>query len=260
MQAILIVLIVLSSAICAEAKSKSKHKHMALKDDLVLHLNFQQNPFLFPPLWDQSLNENHFRPNNFTVDSQGITTGKLGDALLFNGGNQSLTLIKSYTRISHEGNSFTVGFWIKFVSFSDGASIVVGPEWSVTLLEISPDFFLTATIDSKGMTVNVPLVLGRWYYVVFGYEAEGGGRIFAGLNPGEPDAVGVHNLHTMSGALNGSFVIGGNGSYMVLDEFSIWRRNLSDVELYTLYNKGNGLAFLEWDKVRVCKEIKCCDD
>lgn len=260
MQAILIVLIVLSSALCAEAKKKSKHNRMALKDDLLAYYNFEQDPRLFL-IWDQSGNGNHLTPEG----SPPTTTGKIGLGVSFNGLDQRLFKSTSNS-ISHAGGSFTATGWFKPASLIPltTPALFGNSEWRVFLVQNGPNYhFEFVGLDESLMITSVLVEVDQWYFLAMGYDAITGVS-WASVNlyngkttPQDTAPVPVPN---------DPFVIGTSPSssywaHGVVDECAIWiGRSLSDAELALIYNDGDGLAFTEWDKVKVCKEIKCCDD
>lgn len=261
MQAILIVLIVLSSALCAEAKKKSKHNRMALKDDLLAYYNFEQDPRLFP-IHDQSGNGNHLTGVNFNpvpTPTTSLVEGKLGKAISFNGSNQSATVASG---VNFLGQPFTFAFWYKPLSFSDGGSILTMTALGgvSTVDDGSGNFSFRVTLAGKTISPAVVLVLNQWYFLVFGYvpitEGRGRSHIFCGLDMFE----GQKAIWELNPTFGSSFTVGGGGSHGVYDELAVWTRAVDAEELTAIYNDGDGLDFSEWDAVRTCKEIKCCDD
>lgn len=241
-------------ALIASAKDKPKHRMISPSTaDLVAYWALEADPVLFPPIWDQSGNGNHLTPSNFIVDVPGLTTGRIGKGLLFDGVNQRLSLPAGSQTVGHQGNPFTAFFWYKPVTLADGANIVsLGNEWLVSTLEVAPDIFFTFTIDGKALTVSsVPLIAGQWYFVLLGFTGE---SIFASVNLN-----GVSFARSSINSSNGSFIIGGNWSNGVYDEFAIFRRSLTDQEMHAIYNGRNGLGFSEYDVLPCSKKIVCCD-
>lgn len=219
--------------------------------DLLTYWDFEQDPSKFPPVWDQSQNGNHLTPNGFVVDVPGLTTGRVGRGLLLNGSNQSLSLSSNYAKISHLSSAFAAFFWYKPITLSDGASIISNNEWSVTMLEIGTDMFFRITIDGKALLVDsVPLIPGEWYFILLGYNGE---SIFASVNLNA-----VTERRSGISQVFGTFLVGGNGSHGVFDEFGIYRRDLTDDEWLAIYNRGAGLDFSEYGKATCSKAITCC--
>src|SRR5687767_2780091 len=105
----------------------AKDKPMALKDGLVAMWNMGQDPALYE-VWDQSHNGNHLTGVNFDPSEPAST--RLVDGIVANGkrplighkpipgkaiqlNGTAILKLASNAGISHQQNSFTVGFWFK---------------------------------------------------------------------------------------------------------------------------------------------------
>lgn len=248
------ILLVLLLPFCLDAKPKHKHKHkMALTPDLVAHWDFEQNPALFP-VHDQSGNGNHLTG----VNAPSLTTGLLGSGIEFDGVNQYLNLA-SAAGISHQGDEFTAGLWIKPLSLVHFGHIASTTEWGIGIRAVGSEYFLNIAVEDEEITSTVPLQVGQWYFVALGWYNSNGVFAWASVNLEERLRVAQSSL---TPSPSSAFNIGNAGSFpvaFVVDEASIWRRNISASELYQIYNKANGLPFEEWGDPENCRSIECCD-
>lgn len=254
MQLVKALIALLALGLCvAEAKSKKHNHNMALKEGLVAYWNMEQNPALFR-VHDQSHNGNHLTGFNAPT----LTTGKLGQAIEFDGVDQYLNL-SSAAGISHEGGEFTVAFWVKPLALLHFGHIASTVEWGVGMRLVGSDYFLNVAVeDEEIMLSNVPLEVGRWYFVALGWYNTNGTFAWGSVNLGERMRAVQSGLTPSPG---NAFNIGNAGSFpipFVIDDFAIWRRNVSAPELRQIYDRGDGLPFEEWDAVDDCRAITCC--
>lgn len=247
-------ILIFLTALCAFSKDNyRKHRNMALKDDLLMYHNFEQDPRLFL-IWDQSFNNNHLKGVNFDpvpTPPTSLVDGKVGKAISFNGSNQSASVASG---VNFLGQPFTFSFWYKPLTLTDGGSILTMTALGgvSTVDDGSGNFSFRVTLAGKTVSPAVVLVLNQWHHIVFGYIPDE--RIFAGVNMDE----GQHADWTIAPTFGSSFTVGGSGSHGVYDELAVWTRAVDGMELLAIYNRGKGLAFSEWDKVRACKTMKCC--
>lgn len=248
----LIILIAALSVLTAEAKPKHKHK-MALKDSLVAYWNMAQNPAMFP-VHDQSGNGNHLTG----VNAPTLTTGKIGQAIEFDGVDQYLNL-PSAAGISHQGGEFTFGTWIKPLGLLHLAHIVSTTEWGIGMRLVSGNYYFSVAVEDEEIILsNVPLEVGQWYFVALGWYNTNGTFAWGSVNLHERLRVAQSALTPSPGS---AFNIGNAGSFpvaFVADDAALWRRNVAWEELRAIYNKRNGLSFEEWDAVNDCESIECC--
>lgn len=269
MQAIL-TLSILIICLCAEAGPKRHgHKHkqglgvtltgakcMALKSNLLAYWNFEQDPRLFP-IHDQSGNGNHLIGHN----SPTIVAGKVGNAIQFNGTNQWLDMASS-AGISHQGTEFTAFIWFKVLALAHNKNIVNNSEWGASTVLSGGSHYVNVAVEDEDFNItDVPLEVGRWYFLALGWYGANGQFAWGSINLSDRVRESQSSLTAIP---NSTFNVGGNPSSgwnnIVIDEAAIWRRAVSAEELTEIYNDGDGLDFSEWDAVRTCKEIKCCDD
>lgn len=229
------------------------NKRMALKDNLAAYWSMSQNPILFP-VHDQSGNGNHLTGFN----GPSLTTGKLGQAIEFNGVNQYLA-IESNSGFSHQGNDFTAFVWFKPLTLVDGAVVATSTEWGIGVKLSGGNFYVNGAIEDEDMTVtDVPLEVGNWYFIVLGYNSSDG-YVWASVNA-SPRVQELQNGLTPSPSgfsMAGSAFIG--WAHCVIDDSAMFRRLLSADEILAIYNKGKGLPFEDWDAPDNCRKINCCD-
>ncbi|NBO98581.1 MAG: hypothetical protein EBU90_00370 [Proteobacteria bacterium] len=186
------------------------------------------------------------------------TTGKVGSgALQFTAGTGEGLFIPT-------GNfpllvTFTISCWVKLTGNYNNNNAVCnhwdgsGSNWNF-YFGIAPDNRMHIAVGVAGtlspyfeaIASNVDFTDGNWHYCV----AQSDGSTFVRVNI---DNTGWHST-SMTGSLAGGvndvpFLIGRNtrqgvftGS-MQFDELGIWTRVLTDEEIISLYNNGNGLAY-----------------
>lgn len=254
------ILLALFCTFTLTAKDKEKHK-MALKDSsLVAMWQFKDDPALYP-VWDSAW------PHANTMQAVGfdpaltppgsLVDAKVGKGILVDGG-QFFRIAAGSAGVSHQGNPFTVPLWFKPTQLNQGAQLIANNEWSIVTALDTGVFYFELTIDGKILPVtNVPLVVGKFYFLAFGYREEGTiSEVWASVNLSER----VTSAHTLGGPSISAFLVGGGGAPGIHDDMAIFRRTLSANELKTLYNGGNGLPFDEWDAApKPCRSITCCD-
>lgn len=246
----------LTLALCITSFGKDKGKHMALTDGLIAHWGFEHDPIIYG-VWDNvPPHRNNLVASNFPSQPSPLVNGKLGKAIETDGGGM-FSLPSSSAGVSHQGNPFTVAFWFKPTALNEGAVVAVNNEWNVTTPQSAGSFYFQIEIDGKQVPVtSVPLVVGEWYHVCFGWYDHNGSFVWAVVNLSDR----VRGPHVLSGPTLGPFLIGGGSAPGVHDDFAIWRRALSAQEIRALYNHGKGLPFEEWDKATACPPaINCCD-
>lgn len=238
---------------------------MALKDSLLAHWAFEADPNLVP-VHDLSGNNNHlfYTPSAPTPSGQHIpflTPGIIGNGVH----NQSpYDALITQSEATHGGQPFTVAFWYKpvtLVNVAGGAIIFDKLEYTVRI-RVSTFFYIQVEFepDSQFLSVNVPLEIGQWYFITFGYYTDNGSYLWASVNLSERLRVLKTPLASFPAT---SWIVGssdtGGDVRGVYDEAAVWSRNVSANELRQIYNKGKGLAFEDWDKVPSCKTVECCD-
>lgn len=248
------LLFLLALCVCAEAKPKHKHHNMALADNLVGYWKMEQNPELFS-IHDQSGNGNHLTGHGNPI----LVPGKVGQALQFDGVTQWLDMA-SNAGINHNGGEMTGMVWFKPLSLAHGKLLIGSVDWGVTIVQNGANFYVHVGIEDGGFDItDVPLVVGEWYCLFFGWYESNGEFSWGSMNLSDR----VREFRTPWGDPVGAFKIAGNSAggrlNAVIDDVAIWRRNVPARELYQLYNKGKGLPFEEWDEAADCGKIDCCD-
>lgn len=258
MKALSILFLIVACIISADAKphknTRKDHRNMALTKDLAAMWNMEQNPILFP-VHDQSGNGNHLTGSAGAV----LVEGKINEGIELTG--TSTLNLASNAGISHQGEAFTVGFWFKPLVLDSALAILGHPdgEWLVQMELSGSDFYLRVRIAPDGAdtimnVTDVPMVIGEWYWVAFGWYDDNGSYAWATVNLSERVRA------ALAGPLPAPLVtppIFWNPH--VFDDTAIWRRNVSANELREIYNGGKGLSFEEWDAPDVCDAITCCD-
>ena len=185
-------------------------------------------------------------------------TGKIGDALSFDGTNDSAsassTSTSDWSFLSQSGVAFTIIFWYKADDFvanrsffatsnfgTDGINIVSKTDRYIRFLcgNTSAGFmdFTTTTVIQPNDT--------NWHMLMAKYDdASGVGTL--SIDNGIVETKGSQNL-TNTSSPNYVFKVAqdglGAGYYKGdIDEFSIWNRILTTAEITSLYNSGIGIA------------------
>lgn len=251
-----ILLLSLCLVINAEArpwKYQQRKQAMPLKTSLVAYWNMEQDPALFP-IHDQTGNGNHLTGANGPI----LTTGKVGQAIEFNGINQYLA-IDSNSGFSHQGDEFTAFVWFKPLTLAHQAVIAASTEWGIGTVLVGGSFFINVAIEDEEVTItDVPLEEGNWYFIVLGYNASDS-YVWASVNL-SPRVQEFQSSLTPSASgfsMAGSAAIG--WANCIIDDSAMFRRLLSDSEIRAIYNKGKGLPFEDWDAPDNCPRIECCN-
>lgn len=250
---IILLVFILPFCLFAKPKHKPKYHKMALPDSLATYWNFEQNPTLFT-VHDQSGNGNHLTG----VASPTLTTGKIGQGIELDGIAQYLTMASS-AGISHQGGEFTATMWIKPLTLRHFGPIASNTEWGVGMRLVGANYYFDFSVEDEDLISTVPLEVGHWYFVALGWYNTNGTFAWASVNLEERLRSEQASLTPVPG---NPFQIGNAAAFpvsFVVDEFSIWRRNVPASELYEIYNNGNGLPFEEWAVPEDCKLIECCD-
>jgi len=186
------------------------------------------------------------------------TTGKVGaNALQFDGplsGEGLYIPTGTFPLLT----TFTISCWVKLTGNHNNNNIIAchwdgsGPNWNFIFI-IANDNHLHIAVQPGGagavgeaIATNIDFTDGNWHHCV----AQSDGSTFVRTNV---DNTGWHSVSlagSLAGGSNGvPFLIGRNTRQGVntasinLDELGIWTRVLTDNEITSLYNSGNGLAY-----------------
>lgn len=252
------IFLLLLSSLCLIAKDKPKHK-MALADQLVAHWKMEQNPALFK-VWDYSGNGNHLTG----VSSPILVDGKLGKAIQFDGVDQYLS-IASNAGINHNGGEVTGLMWFQPVSLVHGKRLIGSVDWGVSIVDSGGNFYVNVAIEDGSFNItDVPLEVGEWYFLAFGWygienAATRGTYSWGSVNL----SARVREFRAVWSDPSGPFTIagtsGGSRANVIIDDTALFHRFVTAQETRTIFNNGNGLAFDEWGIVTPCRTIDCCD-
>jgi hypothetical protein len=231
---------------------------MALKDDLVGCWCESSNPED-----DQHTNALTLTDNN-TV---GTAAGKVGTAGDFES-SSSQYLSRADEALLSTGNvSWTEAVWVKmetksgnsnnYIS-SKGTGIGDAIERALIYRNAAPGFEDRFRIYIADFAVGVAAnTFGSpsedvWYYLQAQHDAAGD-KLRIRVNDGAWDEVSTSGTAPTDSAA--PFTIGAyndNGTPILffdgmLNQYSLWKRLLTDEELDSIYNEGDGLAFSAWD-------------
>jgi len=174
--------------------------------------------------------------------------GKLGNAVNANTNGLALIASKGYTESL--ANGFTVAAWVNLHSIVGRHAVVnsgftnnswklwqyAADDWRFTISDS-----VTGDTTAKNTTIYV---IGEWYFLVGRYNPTTK-KAELNVNNGTK-AVAASALTNVPDQTYKLIVLGnlaGDETYGLIDSVSMWWRYLSDAEITTLYNSGNGLEF-----------------
>lgn len=185
--------------------------------------------------------------NGSVVGSPSTVSGKIGQALSFNGSTDYIDIANDASLNSNVG---TISVWIKFTSSGINQTIVAKNDpsassngWHLYIEGASDE--LRAQIKGSGTTTFSPstgaLNDGNWHHVVFVFESGGTSIIYLdGVEVIRDEStvtftVSSQNLRIAKNV--DTFWDEFNGT---IDEFALWSRKLSDLEVNNLYFLQSG--------------------
>ncbi len=207
---------------------------------------------------------------NGTVNGATLTTGRFGNpnnAYQFTNYQDLITLPSQSIDGAEE---ITISFWMKTTSTGDGivsaASSIGGNE---LLIYLKNDGSLEVTMNERAKHFTAPIVNdNQWHHIVFAASCkEGQGNLYVDgvaaitrngyFNPGELEVP------------NGAFIIGndqdtpGGGGLSTtqqyvgnIDDFKIYRRQLSIQEIEDIYNENINYKtpfLFDWNALKICE-------
>ena len=200
-------------------------------------------------------------PDNWLKNSISMVPGKIGSALAFdgNGNKWGNTLPVSGKELSGKIQDFCMAFWIQPVAWNKDKAVDQEPgRWGKNeFIRKGHSFMVILNKDDNETageiqfmiykpnwhqrSASYKLPLKQWTFVVWNFTDKKGGQLFIngkaqGELVGEADDV----IPAGSDALG----IGRNTANVMLDEFAVWGRTLSEAEISDLYNEGKGKAII----------------
>lgn len=199
--------------------------------------------------------------NDSTNPASVSTSGKINSCLSFTGSSQKVSCNTSSSIVTTD-KDWSISFWIKLNSNSGDHSIcLIGDRNNNAFFAVClyNTVFSIRTSESQFEDCNnYALTTGVWNHCVITYKKD---TKQVGLYK---NGTLVEN-HLISNFTNtgGTDVILGYSINLsvsgiadaLLDEFSIWSRELSAAEVTELYNSGNGLAFENYETPSISKWI-----
>lgn len=191
--------------------------------------------------------------NAFTQGSSGTTygAGKINNGCIFTGATPTYVTLSASVPTP---NDVTIACWVKFnnitaskVVWCEGANGYADIEFDGSVSGALRIFCQTSGTGRTGFsTAGSTVTTGVWYYLVYRYDSATG---FVDL--------WINNVRQIHQSMTGTqswtiartnWSLGGYNQVFAnfsgtMDEFGLWSRALSDAELTTLYNSGNGVQY-----------------
>lgn len=201
---------------------------LSLTSGLLAYWNLDSNS------WSDSSGNGWTLTNNNLVTN---ATGIINDGALFDGVNQTLT-----TSFQNITGDFSVSLWVKSADtanqqtfFDSSAYISLNIYFINQALSVN-NYVLVSDINEVGSFSN-----DTWYHIVI---TKNNGTVSAYSDAGilASTEQNIEILEDGVGIGGSSFL---NDYYLngMVDEVGVWTRALSESEITTLYNNGNGLSY-----------------
>lgn len=200
-------------------------------------------------------------PDDWLKNTISMVPGKVGSAVAFDGnGNQwGNTIQVNSKELSGKLGSFCMAFWIQPVEWNKDKATEQEPgRWGknefirkghslmVTLNKDDNETagelkFMIYKPNWHQRSASYRLPLKQWTFVVWNFTDKKGGQLFInGKAQGELAGEADDTLPAEKDPLG----IGRNTANVMLDEFAVWGRTLSEAEISDLYNDGKGKAII----------------
>jgi len=188
-------------------------------------------------------------------------SGKIGTSYLFNS-NTDAVVCGDIDLASN--SSMTITYWVYYVAIQGSGvnkydygtgnrSYIAGGYGTNARFVVSTDgtFNSTSIKDYRG---NSTLTTGSWIHMCFTFDS-GDTRIYVnGIEDtpytksadGSITTIYQSNVDMRAGAYLNNGVPTGTGFSGYVDQIAIWDRALSATEIASLYNSGNGLAYIDF--------------
>jgi hypothetical protein len=175
-------------------------------------------------LTDSSTNANTLT-NNGSVQ---FVAGKIGNCAEFDGSNYL-----SNSVLGVPSGDFTISYWV-FLNAFTSAQIVNQISFGCAFFGGGSNIFF-ANDDTAQVQIGGPINLGQWNHVLVRRSS----NTFTIWTNGVLRQTQTGNVTSSSTQMQF-----GTGHICQIDAFGLWNRALSDQEIQTLYNNGNGLELL----------------
>lgn len=211
---------------------------MALADNLQLYWNFNDNAT------DQTGNG-----WDGSITGASYAAGKLGNCLSFDGTDDKMT----FGNLNITGN-FTISFWV----YVDASQIRSYPVMLVKGTDGNENYEVGGWDGSKWLCcvrwstsgrrtdLNTTLTTGTWHHLVMRFDGTTWDLWKDGSSASSTTAYsGQTPVSSNTASIGFDQAWGSANSYFTgdMDEVGIWTRALTNTEIGTLYNSGNGLAY-----------------
>jgi hypothetical protein len=190
------------------------------------------------------------------------TSGKINDALTFNGTTAYTTVTSS--SITGVTSTLSLAFWVNIPSFTAGtyhplidiySESPSAREWTVgtKLVTGTQRFGVITSTDgtyqaARDFATNAGITTGTWYFVVFTYDSAVGAKIYVNGSLDTSNAQ-TGTLFAATGVpmvtMHAANTYGDGSGYSAgtVDEVGFWSRALSASEIAALYNSGVGTHY-----------------
>jgi hypothetical protein len=192
--------------------------------------------------------------NKYSPSTGTSVAGKLGNAMSLNG-STNLVAIDNQSLYNFPG-SFSIGFWYKGSTWGSGIdwhglvgqSMNLGSGWDIRQYSNSNhiEFEMYTQSGYPGAVAGSHNVEdGAWHYIVASYNSSN----FTGTIYVDGQLDSTNTLSSPLVVANRPIYIGYESQYgyhtaMGIDELSIWNKVLTQSDVQSLYNSGNGMALV----------------
>lgn len=168
-----------------------------------------------------------------------LTTGKIGQALSFNGVNQYLEVSNSPTLTYVSGNPITMIAWLK-PNLPITPRNIFGKEGPNLALRIRSSFEVDVWVGSSTSPVlNVPSITSQWYMIAYTYSSSAGSTLYW-FDPSSPTPI-IGNSAAIPVSDSDDVLIGNGYQNLyfngLLDEVRIYNQALSEAQIQAIYDQ-----------------------
>ena len=185
------------------------------------------------------------------------TSGKSGNAFTFNGTNSYVSLPANSMNFNGD---YSISSWVYVPSSYIGASqiVILCNEYTATFFNNPYGFYLTTignsiyhethvgTNTTTNLIASFTFTLGNWHHIVYTRKKSTRSRIYVNgtlinsdTNTIDPVYSITHNptigVEYLNGAIHDKSIASSS-----IDELYLWNKELTSIEVTTLYNSGTG--------------------
>ncbi len=188
-------------------------------------------------------NDSSGNSNNGTINGATRTTGKVNNALSFDGSNDNVDA-GNQDSLKNISSAITIEMWFNFTLNAYEGLFWHGGKTFLMLRPSNGDSYVYLTGVANHNWTAAPYNLNQWYHYVVTYDSAGGTDNTKIYRDGQ-----IIKTFTDTGTLaqaTGNLFIGYAGSYFMngfIDEVRVYNRALSASEVLAGYNAGNPSAF-----------------